>query len=118
MARFAALPLSLTVKVSTFWTALASQRRVDFLALPLSSLSPVSNSSRMKLFIAPTVEEPVLASSTRLRFHTTSSAVNWRPLCHLMFFRSLSVHVFRSGLASHFSTRPGRVTLSTPVIVR
>jgi hypothetical protein len=98
--------------------ALASHSRVDFLALPLSSFSPVSNSSSMKLFMAPTVEEPVLASSTRLRFHTTSSAVNWRPLCHLTFFRSFSVQVLRSGLGSHFSTRPGRVTLSTPVTAR
>ena len=31
----------------------------------------------------PTTEEPVLGSSTRFRFHTTSSAVNCRPLCHL-----------------------------------
>ena len=66
----------------------------------------------------PTTEEPVLGSSTRFRFHTTSSAVNCRPLCHLTVFRRRSVHVFRSGLGSHFSTRLGRVMLSTPVTVR
>ena len=66
----------------------------------------------------PSTEEPVLGSSTRLRFQTTSSAVNCRPLCHFTLRRSRSVHVLRSGLASHFSTRLGRVTLSTSVVVR
>ena len=107
-----------TVKSSTFWIALASQRRVDFFGLPLSSLSPVSYSSRRKPFMRPTTEEPVFGSSTRLRFQTTSSAVKARPLCHLTSRRRRSVQVLRSGLGSHFSTSPGRVTLSTPVTVR
>ena len=68
--------------------------------------------------MSPRTEEPVFGSSTRLMFHVTSSAVNCRPLCHLTVFRSRSVHVFRSGLASHFSQRPGRVMLSVPVTVR
>ena len=106
------------MKASTFWMALASQSRVDFLGLPFSSLSPVSNSSSRNPFMRPTVEDPVLGSSTRLRFHTTSSALNCRPLCHFTVRRSFSVQVLRSGLASHFSTRPGRVMLSTPVTVR
>ena len=106
------------MKSSTFWMALASQRRVDFFALPLSSFSPVSYSSRMNPFMRPTTEDPVLASRTRLRFQTASSAVKARPLCHLTFRRRRSVHVLRSGLASHFSTSPGRVTLSTPVTAR
>src|SRR5262249_41983190 len=100
------------------WTALASQSRVDFFALPLSSFSPVSNSSSRKPFMRPSTEEPVLGSRTRLRFQTTSSAVNCRPLCHLTLRRSRRVHVLRSGLASHFSTSDGRGTLSTPVVVR
>ena len=78
---------------------------MDFFALPLSSFSPVSYSSRMNPFMRPTTDEPVLASRTRLRFQTTSSAVNARPLCHLTLRRRRSVHVLRSGLASHFSTR-------------
>src|SRR5262249_61252323 len=98
--------------------ALASQSRTDFLALPLSSFSPVSYSSSRKPFIRPTVDDPVLGSRTRLRFQTTSSAVNWRPLCHLTLRRTRSVHVLRSGLASHFSMSPGRVMLSAPVMVR
>jgi len=66
----------------------------------------------------PRTEEPVFGSRTRLRFQTTSSAVNSRPLCHFTPRRSRSVHVLKSGLASHFSRRLGRVTLSTPVVVR
>ena len=66
----------------------------------------------------PSTEEPVLGSSTRLMFQITSSAVNWRPLCHLTLLRTRSVHVLRSALGSHFSMRLGRVTLSTPVTAR
>ena len=68
--------------------------------------------------MSPRTEEPVFGSSTRLMFHTTSSAVNWRPLCHLTSLRSRSVQVLRSGLASHFSQSDGRVMLSVPVVVR
>ena len=57
------------MKSSTFCTAFASQRRVDFFGFPLSSFSPVSNSSRMNPFMSPRTEEPVFGSSTRLMFH-------------------------------------------------
>src|SRR5438874_2682316 len=105
MASWAVLPLRRTVNASTFWMALASHSRVDFFGLPLSSLSPVSNSSSRKPFIRPTIDEPVLGSSACLRFQITSSALNCRPLCHFTDRRTLRVHVLRSGLASHFSTR-------------
>jgi hypothetical protein len=72
----------------------------------------------MKPRIRPITDEPVAGSSTRLRFHTASSAVNLRPLRQVTSLRRCSVQVLRSGLASHFSTSDGRVTLSMPVTAR
>src|SRR5439155_11663136 len=98
--------------------AFASHRRDDFLGLPLTSFSPASNSSSRKLLNRPSTDEPVFGSSTRLRFQTTSFAVNWRPLCHFTSLRRCSVQDFRSSSASHFAHSDGRVTLSTPVVVK
>src|SRR3954453_14010969 len=66
----------------------------------------------------PSTEEPVFGSMTRLRFHTTSSALKPRPLCHFTSRRRCRVQDFKSSDASHFSPRDARVMLSTPVTVR
>src|SRR5437899_2618297 len=66
MASCADLPFRRTVKSSTFWIALASHSRTDFFLLPLASTSSVSNSSRMKPFIRPTVDEPIDAAPGEL----------------------------------------------------
>ena len=85
-------------------------------ARPCRHFSAVSNSSRMKPFSRPTDGRAGLDVEHALQVPDDvvggELAVALAPR-HVL--RRCSVQVLRSGLASHFSTRFGRVTLSMPV---
>jgi len=64
------------------------------------------------------MEEPTSGFSHSFMVKITWSLVRASPLLNLMPCRRVSVQVFKSGLASHFSSRCGRVMFWWSVTVR